>query len=86
MTNDFTIGTHYIDPTLACVRTFNNVSDEFINAVSEQIELNGRVAVCFGVTGSTMHDCLAYEVAKKLPQYDFAIKRYSCIGSKRVGV
>ena len=60
---------------------WNNAVRKFKDAV----ERYGIASASWGVTGRTLHQILAYELADALPDYEFEIGyNYKCIARKRV--
>ena len=54
--------------------------DEFVAIVEREGECKAR----WGVTGRTMHEILAHQLAKELPQYEFEIGyNYHCVARKK---
>lgn len=63
---------------------FNSYEPETIEKLVEIVEREGECKASFGVTGRTMHEILAHQLAKELPQYDFEIGyNYHCLVSKK---
>lgn len=62
----------------------NCVDDDLIQEVREEMKHNDRVDVCFNVIGRTLHQMLSYQLAEKLPEYNFDIEyNYKCTITKK---
>lgn len=72
-------------PTVRTVRMGFNSNDE--GKVEEFVSIVEREGACqasWGVTGRTMHLCLANQLAKSLPQYEWeCTENYGCKATKK---
>lgn len=64
---------------------FNSNEDGKVEQFVEIVEREGACHASWGVTGRTMHEILARNLAKELPQYDWKIdyEYYGCTATKR---
>lgn len=62
---------------------FNDSPPEKIEQVREIVEREGTCLASWGVTGRTMHEILAYQLAQVLTEYRFEIDGYTCRISKK---
>ena len=78
-------GNHYAVPQVKTIHMgFNSNEEGKLEEFIATIEKYGACQASWGVTGRTMHEILASQLAKELPQYDFEIGyNYLCVGRKR---
>lgn len=65
---------------------FNSNEEGKVDELVAIVEREGACKASWGVTGRTMHEILAYQLSKELPQYDFDIgHNYHCLVRKKAG-
>lgn len=64
---------------------FNSNEEGKVEEFIAIVEREGACKASWGVTGRTMHEILAHQLAKELPQYDWEIdyQSYGCKATKK---
>ena len=65
---------------------FNSNEEGTVEELTGIVEREGACHASWGVAGRTMHEILAHQLSKELPQYDFDIgHNYRCSVTKKAG-